>query len=390
MTEKSTEDAAVPKGRERTDRSLSTERAKTDASLSEERSHTERHADKAVLLSRVEADKLRSQVRLDSDDLCDAERAVQGDINSEDRHETDKRLLQERRIADEALDLERRHVDSVLESERWKKKAYERKLFQVEREETDENLTLERNLTDVEAQLASAAITTRDDFLAIVSHDLRNPLGSISLAADLLIESPIYATANDEDRQYLELIGRNADAALRLIGDLLDVERIASGRLSVELKDNSVGDIIRHLCTSLAPQAQAKKLSLKMDVPVDVSVDCDRYRISQVLSNLLGNAIKFTPAGGHIVVGAQLFDDEVQFTVADTGPGIPENMRITVFERLRQIGKQSRNGLGLGLYIAKMIVEAHKGRIWVEGEAGQGSTFRFTVPVCSKGSPLPS
>ena len=380
MTQKSKADVDIPQGRERTDKSLSTERAKTDASLSEERSTTERHADKAVKVKRDEADRERSQARLDSDDRCEAERTVHGDINTADRLETDERLLHERQIADEALDQERRHVDSVLESERWKKKAFERKFFQYERNETDQNLSMERKLTDADAKRASTALTTRDDFLAIVSHDLRNPLGSISLAADLLIESPIYATASQDDRQYLDLIGRSANEALRLIEDLLDVERIESGKLSIDFQDNNVGELIRQSTRSLALQAQGKKIAVEMDIPVDVFVACDRDRISQVMSNLVGNAIKFTPVGGNILVGAQSCDDEIQFTVSDTGPGIPENMRTKIFERLRQIGKQNRFGLGLGLYISKRIVEAHKGRIWVESETGKGSRFCFTIP----------
>lgn len=128
---------------------------------------------------------------------------------------------------------ERRQIDSIRETERWRKKAAERRLFEAERTETDRDLTSERNQTDVEVQRALTALTTRDEFLAIVSHDLRNPLGSISIAAELLRESPVYATADDEERQLLELIERNAAEALRLIGDLLDVERIATGKLGL-------------------------------------------------------------------------------------------------------------------------------------------------------------
>ncbi len=358
-----------------------TERAKTDASLSHERDSTEHNADAAVSLNRAKADKLRSEERFNSDSLCEAERAGQHWPDAENRLETDQRLYNERLVADKALDLERRHVDSVLESERWKKKAFERKFFQFERNETDQNLNLERSFTDNEAKRASDALTTRDDFLAIVSHDLRNPLGSISLAADLLIESPIYLSSSEEDREFIDLIKRNADDALRLIEDLLDVERMGTGKLSVDLKDNSIAEIIQVSLSSFGPQAQANQLSLEMDAAFEIQAACDRDRILQALSNLIGNAIKFTPSGGRIVVSVVPGEREIQIKVSDTGPGIPSNLQTSVFERLRQLGKESRHGLGLGLYISKMIVEAHKGRIWVESEVGHGSEFCFTIPT---------
>ena len=379
-------DQSAPVGRKRTDKSLSAERAKTDASLSEERDKTERQADKAVLESRAEADEVKSVARIDADDT----------------NATDERLRQERQNADEALESERRHMDSVLEHERSEKKAVQNKLFQTERKETDRNLTDERDQNDVAVQLAAkslseersshiatrAALTTRDEFLAIVSHDLKNPLGSISLAADLMKEKPSYASADEETREYLEVIGRNAAEALRLIGDLLDIEQIAVGKLGLQMERHDIGEIIRHTVATHVHQALAKSLSL--DVIADgagVTILCDRVRISQVLSNLVGNAIKFSPPKGRITLSAKAEASTLQISVADNGPGIPAEMRKIVFERFWQLGKADRRGLGLGLYISMMIIEAHGGRIWIDSQAAEGSTFHFAIPL-DAGFPL--
>ncbi len=364
--------ASLPDERKQTDKSLEAERSKTDTSLLAGRKRRERETDEAVLSNRIEADQVRNQTRLDSDSSTGP--------NSPD---SDELLLQERQSADETLDTERRRVDAILEAERMQKENDERGLFRTERKETDKNLTNERSKTDVEVSRGKAELTTRDEFLAIVSHDLRNPLGSITMAADYLCEKLSYTTADEDTKELLDIIKRNAGQANRLISDLMDMERIAAGKLSLQVKTHITSEIIQDSINSFQAHALKKKLLLSANseiyaVPV---VKCDRDRISQVFSNLIGNAIKFTPNGGSITLSARVFDSRVEISIADSGPGIPEDMLQKVFGRFLQIGKNDRNGLGLGLYISKMIVEAHFGRMWVESKLGQGSTFYFTLPL---------
>jgi signal transduction histidine kinase len=227
-----------------------------------------------------------------------------------------------------------------------------------------------------------AALTTREEFLAIVSHDLRNPLNNISMAARNLLDGP-----PEDLKELASTINRSAGEMLRLIEDLLDVERIAVGKLTLHIEEYDVSEIIKQAVEQQQGAAAAKGITLEAD-PQDVSgfVLCDRNRAMQVLSNLIGNAIKFTPAKGQICVSCQrtgVKGGEVQISVSDTGEGIAPEKINTIFERFSQLHNQDRRGIGLGLYIAKMMVEEHPGRIWVESKLGEGSTFHFTLPLRS-------
>ena len=362
---------SLPDERKQTDKSLEAERSKSDLSQSAGRKRREREADKAVENNRAEADQVRNQTRHDSDSSTGTHNLASDE------------LLLERQSSDETLDTERRQADSILGEERMQKENDERGHFKAERKETDKNLTNERSKTDIEVSRGKAELTTRDEFLAIVSHDLRNPLGSIAMAADYLCEKLSYTTADEDTKELLDIIKRNAGQANRLISDLMDMERIAAGKLSLQVKTHITSEIIQDSINSFQAHALKKKLLLSANseiyaVPV---VKCDRDRISQVFSNLIGNAIKFTPNGGSITLSARVFDSRVEISIADSGPGIPEDMLQKVFGRFLQIGKNDRNGLGLGLYISKMIVEAHFGRLWVESKLGHGSTFYFTLPL---------
>lgn len=392
----------VPKRRKRTDDSLSAERAKADESLSIERQKTEKNAERAVAKSRAEADEILALSRGASDNKSDEDRPGPsrdgsdaqtrpgirrtGDVVA-GRADGEEVLRHERQIADQALETERRHVDAILDQERRQKKAAEEKVFQAERRETDRDLTQERRQTDAAAQVEKdahvvtrAALTTRDEFLSIVSHDLRNPLGAVLMATDLL-SGKLSARADPETREYVDMIGRNVSEALRLIGDLMDMDRIAQGKLGLQFASHKIGDIVLNSVKAFQPQAAAKNLSFKI-LPIDaaVTVSCDRDRVSQVLSNLLGNAVKFTPNGGTVTLAVErAVSGEVQVSISDTGPGIPKDKQQTIFERFWQIGKHDRRGLGLGLYISKMLVEALGGRLSVDSEVGRGSTFQFTL-----------
>jgi PAS domain S-box-containing protein len=229
-----------------------------------------------------------------------------------------------------------------------------------------------------EAQQATRA---RDEMLAVVAHDLRNPLNTVSMSCALLLESASGGERPMEQRQ-LTIMRRATERMTRLIHDLLDVKRIEQGRLAVEPRPEAMSAIVRDAIDMLRPLADAQALALESEVPDDLpKVLADPPRIQQVLSNLVGNAIKFTPRGGRITLRARLESSEVCLAVIDTGPGIPADQLPHVFGRFWQARRRDDRGIGLGLSIARGIVEAHRGRIWVESRVGEGSAFYFTVPV---------
>ena len=227
---------------------------------------------------------------------------------------------------------------------------------------------------------AQQAVRARDDVLAIVSHDLRNPLNTIGLSASLLLEDGEDRRAST--RKPLEVIKRSVDRMSVLIQDLVEISKIEAQGAAVAPDRRTVEAVIRDVSEILEPLASEKSLVLVDDTAADlppVLVDSDR--ILQVFSNLVGNALKFTPRGGTITLRAEPGKGEVVFSVADTGPGIPEEQLPRLFDRYWQARKTDHRGAGLGLAIAKGIVEAHGGRIWVESEVGNGTTFSFTVPA---------
>ena len=167
----------------------------------------------------------------------------------------------------------------------------------------------------------------------------------------------------------------------RMIQDLLDVRRIESGRLGIESKPESPASLINDTVEMLRPLAIGSTIVLEADISENLPmVLADASRIQQVLSNLVGNAVKFTPREGHVTVCAEGIDGGVRFGVIDTGPGIPPDQVPHIFGRFWQAMPSDRRGIGLGLAIAKGIVEAHGGMIWVESNVGLGSTFYFTLP----------
>jgi PAS domain S-box-containing protein len=223
------------------------------------------------------------------------------------------------------------------------------------------------------------ATQLRDQVLGIVAHDLRNPLSTILLNAAALKR---YGTDPERRSQKRgEAIHRAATRMNRLIQDLLDVAVMESGQLTIERARLSARELIAAAVDTQRPLASSSSLELRVDLDGEVpDVWGDRDRLLQVFENLIGNAIKFTQAGGCITVRATSRDHEVIFGVADTGSGIaPENLP-RVFDRFWQATRENRQGAGLGLPITKGIVEAHGGRIWVESTPNRGTTFSFTVP----------
>jgi signal transduction histidine kinase len=231
-------------------------------------------------------------------------------------------------------------------------------------------------------QQARQASRARDDTLAVVSHDLRNGLNTVLTAVGLLLRSLPPDSGGRRDRRHIEAIRRSADRMNRLIGDLLDVASIESGRLFVEPQKEAVGPMIQEAIAACQPQATEKTLRVEEHVPAGLpDVACDRDRVLQVLGNLIGNAIKFTPDGGSVTVGAEPVGDEVVFMVCDSGIGVPAKQLPHVFDRFWQATPKARLGSGLGLTIAKGVVEALGGRIWAESRPGAGTVFFFTLPL---------
>jgi signal transduction histidine kinase len=230
---------------------------------------------------------------------------------------------------------------------------------------------------------ATLATRARDEMLSVVAHDLRNPLNTIFMGSTAMIED--ITDANSAIGKSARIVKRAAERMNRLIQDLLDVRRTESGTLSVDLRDESVSALMKEAMEMLRPLATTAALDLRSEIAESVTtISADSARILQVLSNLVGNAIKFTPKGGVITVRAEPLGDEVRFAVSDSGSGIPPDEMPHIFGRFWQANRKDRRGIGLGLAIAKGIVEAHGGRIWVESQVGIGSNFYFTVPVSAR------
>jgi PAS domain S-box-containing protein len=244
-----------------------------------------------------------------------------------------------------------------------------------------EDVTELRQAAEAQRRLVAseASLRARDEVLAIVAHDLRNPLSSIRLAANLL-ERP-HLPPNQLQRSG-RTIRRAVALADRLIKDLLDVARIEAGQLALEPAVLDIGSLVAQGLEQIADRAAEKSVALQQDIAADLpGAVGDPHRILQALGNLLGNAVKFTPPGGCITVRARGNADAVELSVEDTGAGIAAELLPHVFERFWRARPADRRGLGLGLAIVSGIVAAHQGRAWAQSEPGKGSIFHFTVPA---------
>ena len=233
-----------------------------------------------------------------------------------------------------------------------------------------------------------AAVTAREDMLGIVSHDLRNPANAVKMLARSILNDPSSEVSADVvDR--VKIIQQAAEQIDMLIQDLLDTTRMRGGRLHVTPHPVDAVAIAERSVEGLRPLADAGRIALRLDLPPNLpDVYADSERIVQLLSNLIGNAIKFTPPDGSVTLSAHLDGDEVLFVVTDTGEGIAPDEMPHVFEQFyqapRQMGRGSRHGAGLGLAISRGIVEAHGGNIWMESALGVGTTVRFSLPVANR------
>ena len=229
----------------------------------------------------------------------------------------------------------------------------------------------------------------KDEFLSHVSHELRTPLSSIHQFVTILLDG-LAGDVPLEQREHLTTVLGSANQLLTMIDDLLEATRAESGKLRVEVRCIGVNDVVQQAVTMLRATANEKRISLEMKVESGIPlVSADPERVLQILINLIDNALKFTPAGGSVVVKASLMPKDMDYvciSVADTGRGVSPESKHVIFERLYQDPSSSinsRKGLGLGLYIVQELVRLHGGRIWVESRLGCGSIFSFTLPLFS-------
>jgi signal transduction histidine kinase len=344
--------------REQTDESLRVERAKVDDALGEQLTALDEAADAVIERARQRADAVLAEARAKTD-RQPATSSVAAVI--------EKKRVRE----DEAVRVERATADATVRVERAEQAA----LLSSEREETDRDLLSERARAD-------HALAARDEFLGIVSHDLRNMLNSV-VGFAALIETAM--TRKDHEVQVGEHARRIRRAGARmgrLVGDLVDVASIEAGRLAMTRDIGDPTHVVNEAVETFQAQASANGISLLTEIVTPSPLAAfDPARILQVLTNLLGNAIKFTPEGGTVLVRVEHIGEEIRFLVSDTGIGIANDQLTAVFQRFLQIAQNDRRGVGLGLYISKCIIEGHGGRIWAESRLGKGSTFCFTLPV---------
>lgn len=229
------------------------------------------------------------------------------------------------------------------------------------------------------------------EFVSKISHELRTPLVAMKHALSLIVDQ-VAGPLTDEQKKFAGVSQRNLDRLNRLINDLLDLSKLEAKKMELHIEPGQLGPVIDATCESLDAWARSKAITVVKRVPQDLpEILCDKARITQVLTNLIGNAIKFTPTQGRVTVEAKRIDtgDAIEVDVTDTGIGIAKEDLPKLFSKFQQVGERSAtdiSGTGLGLAISKEIIELHHGRIWAEGELTQGARFSFTLPVASAGS----
>ena len=359
-------DKKSPPERDTTDKSLRTERRKTDAQLAAHQHSVKEDADAMVAKARQMADSVLSDAR----DREDEHLADEGASKKAARGLGDERARE-----DAALTADRGGEDAATVADRRERHMALVGLLAFERKDTDVRLKIERTRAD-------EALTSREDFLAMVSHDLRSLLGGIALRAGLLARLPATDDPSGKIGRNAENIQRFSARMNRIIGDLLDVASIEAGKLSVDHERHDAVRLCRDSMEAFQLAASAQDIQFTYESATDSLVaEFDPERILQVLTNLVGNALKFTANGGRIVLRVEQRANGVCFAVEDTGEGIASDRLEKIFDRFFQSRGSDRRGLGLGLFIAKSLVEAHGGRIWAESTLGKGSSFFFTLPL---------
>jgi signal transduction histidine kinase len=351
--------------RKQTDESLAIERAKTDRAIGVKRAAVEEEADNVIERAREDADEILTVARAKADEKLSARVAstnAQADVT------------EARALADQQLQDERAEADKALHQERTAERIS--RLFPLERGETDKFLLTERARSD-------NALANRDDFLGMVSHDLRDLLNGIVINAAFIADHTSTDEQGQSSLQGALRIQRSACRMGRLIGDLVDIASIDAGKLAIVATVADASAVALEAVETWEAPAVTKGIALESNVHGPIPAKFDNERILQVLGNLITNAVKFSARGGKIVIEVAAVEGQARFSVKDSGVGIPTDKLDAIFERFWQVGENDRRGLGLGLYISKCLVHAHGGKIWAESKPGIGSTFFFTVPCAA-------
>jgi signal transduction histidine kinase len=359
--------------REQTDDSLRDEREKSDRVIAAGRDLVREHADDVLERARVEANAVLNVARDKADELLDgSDSLAEAVVVVEQARQLEDAVLQaDREAADRALQIERAETARILAS-----------LLPAEREETDENLLRERVRAD-------GAVANRDDFFGVVAHDLRDLLSGILMSAAVM--SKIVGDDEQAGRVGAEIarVRRLAGRANRLVCDLVDVASIDAGQLAIVATPGDIGVLLKEVAEEFRASATAQGIRLDIEQSGDpMLAPFDHARLFQVFGNLIANSIKFSPRGSRITLRAEPAAGALQCSVSDEGAGIPADQMETVFERFAQVTPNDRRGLGLGLFIARNIVEAHAGRMWAASTLGHGTTLFFTIPLDAKQPPV--
>jgi signal transduction histidine kinase len=382
-------------------KSLAEKRVNTDSSLGAERAtgnvaadaaaRGRRLADDLVERERLVLDERLRKFRDSADFALACERiasSAPADFVAPERRRADEATVGEREAHDSVTQSERRRSDDAIQALRGQQDAGRDAL--ARRADTDEKLGAERlrvdravtvlGSTEQALSLAEAEVERRSNVLAMVAHELRNPLAIISMNADFIVDRVV----DEEVREPATEVQHSVARMSRLLQDLIDLARIEGGSLRIMKRPVDVGALLSEILAAYGPLFSQRGLNLVCEArEPGIVATFDHDRIVQVLSNLLCNAMKFTAPGGTVSLLMEKRADCIELTVKDTGSGIAARALPNVFSRFWQGTSEPSSGLGLGLYICERIISAHAGRIWVESELGRGTTFRFTLPLLS-------
>jgi signal transduction histidine kinase len=373
--------------RENTDVSLGVERA-TGKVVTDAAARARRLADDLVEHERIVLDERLRKFRDSADFVLARERissTVPVGLVAPERTLADKATMGEREIHDAVTEQERRRSDDAIQVQRREQFAGPGEL--ARQADTDEKLGAERlrvdravtflGSTEQALSFAEEEIQRRSNVLAMVAHELRNPLSIISMNAQFIADRVV----DPEVREPATEVQHSVARMNRLLQDLIDLARIEGGSFGIVKRPVDVGALLSEILAAYGPLF-SKRGSVFICEPRALGIVAmfDHDRIVQVLSNLLCNAMKFTPSGGTVSLLMERRADSIELAVKDTGAGISAHALPHVFNRFWQGSSEPGTGLGLGLYICEKIISAHAGRIWVESEVGRGTTFRFTLP----------
>jgi two-component system sensor histidine kinase GlrK len=221
----------------------------------------------------------------------------------------------------------------------------------------------------------------KSDFFALMSHELRTPLTAIKEGTNLFLEGR-GGEVTEKQKKLLTIIAEESNRLIGLVNSVLDLSKLESGMLAFNFARADLSPLIARVVDEVGPLAEAKRIRIEREAGELPALSMDAERLLQVLRNLIGNALKFTPRGGTVSIAARRLENAVMVSVSDTGPGIPKEHAAVIFDKFRQVPGSGRlPGTGLGLAIVKHIIQAHGGAVWVESEAGNGSTFTFQLPA---------